>query len=660
MTPQADTTGLEAGRRTAPAWRIDLLIAAALLVVSAVWGTSFWNTWTSRGGTPEFYQLYFEPAVMIACGRGGFVISEQQPKPLEDFLWRRRDRLSCSELPPDLKVGKKGIYQGAWFYLEYTVGLYWKVAGVSWSGMGPLFGLLFGIVIALTYGVSRLAMGRLFALVPAAGLAVSSAHLANLPHLRDYAKAPFTLALVFTLGLLVTRPLKSRTVLLLATVYGVVLGIGYGFRTDFLTSIPLIVIVLFLFLDERLDRRLLLKAGASALFFVTFIAVSSPVLASVFEKGGCQWHVALLGLQPPHDQHLRVLSAPYDFGYVYDDAYVVKTVSGYARRTQGITEPLVYCSPEYDRQSGRYLKEIVTSFPADMTVRAYASLQQIVELPFDQLSPPTPNWATLVYKLRERLLRRRLSLDNQGALVVLAAVLMISGSSLRLGAFMLFFLAYFGGYPAIQFQERHYFHLEFMTWWAIGFVAYQAVSVAWSWREGVPDVRPYVWPAVRGIALVIAGGAALVLLLAAARSYQTRQARTLLRAYIAAPKMRTADAIGPLRDVSRGEWPQFVEVDLDAASCDAGASLTFQYDHALRTEDFTRTIAVGPVLRAAGITRIFLPVFEHFAGVDMSGGGARCIAATYRFADLEKFPLLLGATLPPDWESAALYQRLGE
>jgi hypothetical protein len=636
-------------------WWVDLLIALALLAGSGVWATRFWNTWTARGGTPEFYQIYFEPAVMIACGKG-FVISEHQPKALEDFLWRRRDNLSCADLPADLTLGTKGIYQGAWVYLEYTVGWAWRVLGISWSGMGPLFGLLFGLVVALAYAISRLAMSPLFALVPAIGLAVSSAHLVNLPHLRDYAKAPFTLALVFILGLLVTRPMRDRTVVLLAVAYGGVLGIGYGFRTDFLTSVPLIVIVLFLFLDGGLTRRLPVKAIASVLFFAAFIAVSWPVLASVYTRGGCQWHVALLGLQSPHDQNLRLKTAPYDFGYVYGDSYVVETVSGYAQRTQGIPPPLVYCSHEYDVQSGRYLEEIASTFPADMTVRAYASLFQIVELPFEQWTGPIPDWAAILYKVRAKFLRPRARL---GAAAILITLVIVGGASLRLGLFLLFFLAYVGGYPAIQFQGRHYFHLEFITWVAIAFVASQTVIALRSWTAGIPDLKTSARAGARGAALVVAGGAVLAVVLVAARGYQESRARSLFNGYIAAPKVRMADAVGSLRDVASGQWPQYLEVDLNAAACRPGQTVTFRYDSAIATEDFTRTITIAPSAGTAGPTRIFLPVFERFARIDIDDPRPGCLTGSYRFPDLERLRLLLGATLPPTWESEPLYQRLG-
>jgi len=224
---------------------------------------------------------------------------------------------------------------------------------------------------------------------------------------------------------------------------------------------------------------------------------------------------------------------------------------------------------------------------------------------------------------------------------------------------MMFFLAYFGGYPAIQFQTRHYFHLEFITWWAIGFVACQALAVGWSMRTGIPDPRRYARAVARGSALVLTGVVALAVVLTAGRWYQERQVRRLFSSYIAAPKVRLADPVAPLRDVAPGQWPQFLEVDVNEAACGPDASVTFNYDHTLATEDFTRTVAMRARTQPAGVTRIFQPVFERFASVEVAGGGTGCLAGVYRFPDLTSFPLLLGATLPPDWESMPLYQRLG-
>ncbi len=637
-------------------WRVDLAVAAAVLIASSLWATQFWNTWTAQGGKPEFYQIYFEPAVMVACGKG-FVVSDHQPKALEDFLWRRRDGLACSDLPADLKVSRYGLYQEAWTYLQYTVGWSWRVLGISWSGMGPLFGLFFGTVTALAYGIFRLGMGRLLAILLSFGVATSSLHLLNLPHLRDYSKAPFTLGLVLILGLIVTRPVRRRTVLILAATYGAVLGFGYGFRADLLIDLPVLVIALFAFLDGGLTRNVMLKAAATALFLATFFVVSWPVTSAVYTKGGCQWHVALLGLQSPFEDQLRINAAPYDFGYRYADGFVIRSVHGFARRTQGEARPPQYCSHEYDVQSARYLMAIVTAFPGDFVVRAYASVLQIVELPFLKLDPPARDWAAPLFAARSVLLQAR---HSWGALLAVAALFFTSAASVRLGFFLLFFFAYFGGYPAIQFQERHYFPLEFMGWWALGFVMHQAIATLIAVKNGHQEAgqiaRRFVY---RATAVAIPGVIVCAGLLGGARWYQARQARRLFGAYIAAPKVPLENPGGPLSGVAPGDWPQLVEVDLDEAACGARPGVTFRYDSGFPDGDFTRTMTIRRSGVLPGPTRIFLPVFERFIGLEFSDARPGCVLGAYRFTDLKAFPLLLGATLSPGWQSLPLYQRLG-
>jgi hypothetical protein len=631
---------------------IDVVVTAALLLGSGVWATRFWNGWVAQGGQPSFYQIYFEPAVMVACGRG-FVSATLQPKPLEDFLWQRRDRFECRELPPDLEVQSRNLYQGAWIYLEYAVGWSWRLLGISWSRMGPLFGLLFAIVIALSYGIFRLGTNQAIAAICACALAMSPTHLLNLPHLRDYAKAPFTLALILILGLLVTRPVRQRTVLLLALAYGIVLGVGYGFRTDFLVALPVLVFVLFAFLEGRLTGRLGLKAAASALFLATFFLVSWPVLSSVIHSGGCQWHVALLGLQSTFDEPLGIVPAPYDFGHVYADGYVIRGVQGYARRTEAEAPVPVYCSHAYDVYSGRLIRDIFVAFPADLITRAYASVLQVVELPFTALAPPMTGWAPSLYNAR------RLALDHRrhiGLLIVTMALLVVSAVSVRLGLFFVFCLGYFAGYPALQFQGRHYFHFEFITWWAVAFLLGQIGPAFRYVRAGLPTwtlLRP---PLVRAAGLAGLTASLSICALVAARFYQEGQARRLLNMYVAAAK-EPIDPAAALSIPLDGLWPQFVEVDLDQPACAPSPAVTFHYD-AVPDADFTRRITIARQAPAAGPTKIFLPVFERYRGLDVSGAAPGCLVGAYRFTDLKSFPLLLGATLPPGWTSLPLYQRL--
>lgn len=647
-----DTPSRSTGAR---GWRLDLVVALVVLLVSGTWATQFWNTWKEQGNEPEFYQSYFEPAVMVACGKG-FVTSNPQPAALGDFLLRRRDTFDCRELPADLVVGREALVTEAWTYLQWTVGWSWRVLGISWSGMGPLFGLFFGAVNALVYAIARLGMGRVLAVLGTIAIVTSPLHLVNLPHLRDYSKAPFTLALIVILGIMVTTPVRRGRLLALATAYGAVLGVGYGFRTDLLINLPLIVVVLFAFLQGPLTANLLLKSAATAVFVATFAIVSWPITSAVYQKGGCQWHVALLGMQSPFDGPLRIASAPYDFGYRYEDGFVIRGVQGFARRTQPEAPRPIYCSHEYDVQSGRQLLAIVTAFPADFVARAYASVIQVVELPFVEAGAPAAAWALPVFSARQTLIR---PLMSAGAWIAIAAVTVAAGTSVRLGFFLLFVLAYFGGYPAVQFQERHYFHLEFIGWWALGFLLQRAVTV-FKAKRAEPAVS---WPSAgvfwrQAATVVLPALLAFVGLIVGARFYQQHQARQLFNAYLQAAKDRVPDPATRLTSIAAGDWPQYLEVDFDQSACGPRPAVTFRYDPSDADGDFTRTMVIDSRSAAAGPTRIFLPVFESFTGLEFSDTRPGCVQGVYRFSDLPPFPLLLGATLPPEWESLPLYARL--
>ena len=61
----------------ARSWVIEAAIVVAVFVAAAWWSTAYWNASFTAGRQPFFYQEYFEPAVMMACGKG-FVISHPQ------------------------------------------------------------------------------------------------------------------------------------------------------------------------------------------------------------------------------------------------------------------------------------------------------------------------------------------------------------------------------------------------------------------------------------------------------------------------------------------------------------------------------------------------------------------------------------------------------
>jgi len=634
-----------------------------LFGVASWWGARSVTAWRESGRQQVFYQEYFEPAVMVACGRGFVLAAPETPAPLADFLWQRTDTFDCASLPAGLQVTNRNVVQYAWYYLMMSVALAWQVLGISWSGLAPFFGVLFGLVVVLAYALFRTAVPAAVALPGAIALTLSSLHLQNLPHLRDYAKAPFVLALILITFWIVKRKLSWRALAGLGALYGLILGIGYGFRTDLLASIPPFVIAVVLFVPGGLRRNLGAKSAALAAAAAMFVAAAWPAAAYVVERGGCQWHVTLLGLDDTFSRELRVTPSYYQWSSAFSDEYLHTSVNSYLYRTRAAA-PVDYCSAEYDAATFAYLREIAGQFPGDVLTRAFASVLRVMDLPFYW-------WNTISDEPAAR--RSRLGtvltyVDGTSRLAVVAAIVMLGASSLRLGFFALCLVLYFGGFPSLQFANRHFFHLEFMGWWAMAFVAWQvfragraiAGRTEWPWR-GEPS--PSVGRALRFAALA---GVLVLVPVPVARAYQHRAAGALVAALLEAPRVPVtvaADASG--LKVAEGTLPDvsvdpmqtaYLDIQLDLAACPGGVPLGLRYDAANAFRDFS-----GPVTqKPAGTTaaRVLVPVFRSFEGLTLGGAPAGCVTSVQRLASLRGLPLLPVLTLPREWWQLPAHQSL--
>ena len=143
---------------------LEAAIAVTVFAAATNWGTWYWNQSLALGRHPFFYQLYFEPAVMVACGKG-FVVAQPQIPSMGRFLAEQAETFECADIPSNAKLGTDGMFQSGYRYLMTSVGLTWKLTGISWRRLGPLAGVLFGITIAAAYGVFRLGMGRVLSVL---------------------------------------------------------------------------------------------------------------------------------------------------------------------------------------------------------------------------------------------------------------------------------------------------------------------------------------------------------------------------------------------------------------------------------------------------------------------------------------------------------------
>lgn len=639
-------------RRGGLSVRVDAVIALGLFIAAAVWGLAYWKRATAHS-QPFFYQLYFEPAVMVACGKG-FVVARPQVPAMVAFLRQQTDSFSCDAITPDTQFNTKEVFQrGPWLYLMLSVGWTWRLFGVSWHTLGPLFAVMFGTTIAAAYLIFRLGVGPFPATLGAAGLAVSRIHLRLLPSLRDYSKAPMTLVLFVLLGALVLGRFTWKRALTIAALYGLTLGIGYGFRSDFLADIPPFFIALAFFVPGGALKNVSIKASAAVVCLASFLIAGWPALSTLADsEPGCQWHVVILGLAHQFDRPLGVEAAPYEVGREYLDEWAYTTVTSYASRVRPGIGHIEYCEVLYGDATRAYLLDVVKRFPADLIARAYGSVLRVVELPFLPIEGLDDDFDRVLDWDRGR---------GVGLALVAAATTLILAADLRVGLFVVFLVLYFGGLPAVQFGERHFFQFEFITWFAALFLVQSAITDVrplWhdvGWRRAVAALA-------RGACVLTAVALLLVLVLRVARAYQQPIARSMLAAYLAAPKdqiplpqvfsddqrVRTAPKTDP-------ETADFIIVDVNASACGAHPTVAFSYNDPRRP--YGRLFAVdrqtGP-----GLTHILMPIYGGFRRLEFGDAPPGCVDGVYRVRDVSRFSMLLEAMLPPDWRRQPLYQRL--
>lgn len=637
------------GGTRVPAWRrVDWLLATAIFVGGGFWGAHFERAWHAAGNTAQFYQADLEPVVMFACGHGFVASALPEPIPgLRDFLELRVDSFDCAHIPEVFPT--QPHRQHALFYLMHAIGVTWRLLGVSWSGLAPLFGVVCGLVLALAFGLFRLGMGVPLSLAGVFALAVSTLHLVNLPHLRDYAKAPFVLASILVMALLVTGAVTRRRVLGLAALAGVVLGVGYGVRTDLLASIPPLLLTLVLFLRGGIRSHAGLKLQAVGVVLGAFVLFAWPVVSFVSQRGGCERHVVLLGFSPYFDDSLGIVPASYEWG-PYSDAYIHTAVGSFYRPGADAATGPVYCSPEYDELTTRYLVSIVQSFPGDIATRAVASMGGVLDAPAWSFVAPISDTLGPLYHRRADVLRW---LSGWAPVLAVPVLVGLAASDLRIGLWTLGLILWFGSLPMLQFHPRHYFHLEWMGWAVFGLAASWCGRRLLRWvthgsplSEGGRERRRRVL--VMTVCLLGIGGSA-----AGARAFQERSVRHLIERVerLAAQPVNVVveeapDGVLTLTPGFPGRvpgsadpmfWVEFVKVELDPLVCGRDATVTARYDAPL--EQSTRTWHVLVETRA-----LLLPVFRSFRGFETNTPG--CITGIRRSPHFRALPAWMSIAVP--------------
>jgi hypothetical protein len=669
-------------------WLPDAIMAVLIFLAGAAVGGAYRRVFVASGA-PEEFGVYkeFGPAVALACGRG-FVGTGDAPTPaVGEFLLHKRDRMTCADLPPTIPPQPLDITQGLYRYLIAAAGLVWAVSGsISWNGLTPLFAITYGATVTAAYGIFRLGIGRVMSVAATLAVLLSAIHLGYLPYLRDYSKAPFALTLILIMGRLATGPLTWKRAIGYGAAFGLVLGIGFGFRNDLLINVVPWAAVVLLCLPGNLRANLDRKAVCLAVSTVVFLITARPIL-SAYSNGSNSGHVALLGLMTAFDGPLGLAGSVYDWGYFYNDGFAYRLINSFTYRQYG--HPVAYLSSEYDRAMVEYVLRIVRHFPADFVARVYGSVLKILEMPFTVGSnaPPVPHGihhpvVLAIYSGQKSMLD---ALTGMGTVMAILTLLVISSTSVRAAAILVVFLVYFAGYPAIQFSVRHYFHLEFIGWWALAFLIDRTAISLWQRvrQRSAPRITaatPPVWSVVRralSFAVLVAATAAGLLM--TLRWYQAAHVRRLIeRSYLGAERepieiVRTPagagrvlfDASAVWNDWNRSEaiGTAYIVAEFSTARCAvhgaANVVATFRYRALDPNADYSHDVTVR-LLDGDQPTIVFFPAlavtnYSHFQGIELPASVADCLARISRVRKDRIPDVLLDATLTPHWRQAKLY-----
>jgi len=664
----------------------DLLIAVTIGVASVAIGSGAATTLRDAPGRAEysgFSQRVYGAALMRACGHGevspaGAVLTgnDERFAPLREFVAGHRDAIDCAVTQSVPSEPLDGL-QRASRYLLMLVAAPWMLSGPAWSGIDVVMGLLFAVTIVLAFAACRLTMGRVAAVGAASLFALSPLHLRHLEDVRDYSKAPFFLLALAVVALLVMRRLPGRVVVGVAAGTGALLGLGFGMRTDVAISVAVVVGVVLVFLPGGVRSTWKTRLVAAVACVAAFWVVSLPLVSS-FETRSSPWHVSLLGFAHDWDGPLGVSDAPYETGYFYDDSYVGTLIDAYWGRVSGGEAQVAVGLPGYAAASREYFLALVSTFPADMAARVAASAIRVIQLPFSAAASNSSLLTAPLSSLSELAQQSLARLEAVSLPAFLVMMLCLSAVCLRRATLVFVLALVLGGYPALQFQPRHVFHLEIIGLWALMLCVSALVAMVMTRvRLGAPRAlqRSRWRPAVFAATVT----AVLFLPIAALRAHQQPKVERLIESYLSAPSETIATANGLVlvgRDRlftdargGRSIYSELLTVDIAEGCSVPSVAVTFRYQRTTARHDFSRTYEVDAA--RGGGARLFVPVFEtgsatpdahrlRFEGIEVMPDEHGCVRQVGRVRTPDQFALLLPVVITPDWRSSRWYEQLRE
>ena len=277
-------------------------------------------------------------------------------------------------------------------------------------------------------------------------------------------------------------------------------------------------------------------------------------------------------------------------------------------------------------------------------------------------------------------------LNGLGPLLFSGVVLALSASSVRLALACFAIVCFFAGYPAIQFQQRHVFHLELIPLWLLALMVAGIFSWVGSVRTSGIDLSRATMTrlAARVVGVALMLSLIVVAPLYALRARQDVTVTALLDQYTAADRESLpltpdstdkgvvrigADGLLEHATVARSTVSEMLVTRISTDTCDFDAvPLTFRYIATAPDSDFTRTITVQLPSDAGRHVDAYMPMYFtgmnnpqphllRFGGLEVPETRQACVSRFDRLRRPEAFPLLFDVQLTDRWRELPKYQR---
>ncbi len=520
---------------------IELILVAAVAITGWL---CVWPVFTALGedrleGRFGVVLHAFTAPAMFAAGHGMRNIDLHQFPELQAFYRIETSRFDTSLIPDDYEgYPLSGSYSYMHYYLLYAIGWAWRLFGISFYALHLLCAFLYALMIVVLYGIFRLGMGRLLSVAASLLAAASPAYLLSCPSLRDFGKAPFILGCFLLLGWLLKGRFTLRQLLAWAFFYALTAGIGYGFRQDLLICVPAGIAMVLFFAPVDAVRAVRARCLASVVLLGVFLLVASPVMRGVrLDHGSASAQAFTQGVSVAVENKQRFGHASYTMHADYSDYYDFTIVNHFARRQGDTTYMPSHFTEGHGQAGSRYMREVMRRFPGDMFARGLASLASL-----PGANRVAGNETGFITQEHGDFLRDRADLyaplaahfERWGLMYAILALTLLSISNIRLGIAAALLGVYFGAYPSLLYDFRHYFHLAFVPYWACGYLLTRAARFVVGFlkaafrREGLLPPRRTIRKTALALLFLCSFAVALWAAAAILRTAQQRQVYALL------------------------------------------------------------------------------------------------------------------------------------